>query len=204
MNLYHGSNSVIEYPDLKESLPMKKTDYLVLLRGINVGGKNTIKMDDLKKAFEKMKFSDIKTYIQSGNVLFKDYENNKLKIAKRIEKKLFEMTQNEIMIKILTFSDLHEIISDIPDGFGDEPEKYKYDVLFLIEPLTTKEIMTKIKIMKGNDKIYEGKKAFYVKRIAEKLTGSYITEITKTWQNVTVRNLNTTRKLHELMLERQR
>jgi uncharacterized protein (DUF1697 family) len=42
---------------------MEKIDYLVLLQGINVGGKNTIKMDELKKIFEKMKFSDIKTYI---------------------------------------------------------------------------------------------------------------------------------------------
>ena len=40
---------------------MKKTDYLALLRGINVGGKNTIKMDELKEIFEKMSFTDIKT-----------------------------------------------------------------------------------------------------------------------------------------------
>jgi uncharacterized protein (DUF1697 family) len=43
---------------------------LALLRGINVGGNNIIKMDDLKKLFEELNFRDVKTYIQSGNVLF--------------------------------------------------------------------------------------------------------------------------------------
>ena len=44
--------------------------YLALLRGINVGGKNIIKMADLKASFEKMGFSNVVTYIQSGNALF--------------------------------------------------------------------------------------------------------------------------------------
>ncbi|KAA0258276.1 MAG: DUF1697 domain-containing protein, partial [Chloroflexi bacterium] len=47
---------------------MKYNQYLVLLRGINVGGKNIIKMTDLKAGFEEMGFSYVLTYIQSGNV----------------------------------------------------------------------------------------------------------------------------------------
>ena len=42
---------------------MAKNNYLALLRAINVGGKNILKMDELKRIFEKMEFSDIKTYI---------------------------------------------------------------------------------------------------------------------------------------------
>lgn len=48
----------------------KMTRYLALLRGINVGGKNIIKMADLKACFESLGFADVVTYIQSGNVLF--------------------------------------------------------------------------------------------------------------------------------------
>ena len=44
--------------------------YVVLLRGINVGGRNKISMADLRSAFESLEFEDITTYIQSGNVLF--------------------------------------------------------------------------------------------------------------------------------------
>jgi uncharacterized protein (DUF1697 family) len=84
---------------------MEKISYLALLRGINVGGKNVIKMDFLKKVFEKMGFYDVKTYIQSGNVLFKDIEVEKDKLTKKIEEALFKNTNYEIMILILTLSD---------------------------------------------------------------------------------------------------
>jgi len=181
---------------------MDSIDYIALLRGINVGGKNTIKMDELKKIFENMGFTDIDTYIQSGNVLFKDYEKDKQKLAKRIEKTLFDKTKNDIMVTILKLAEINDILDGIPDGFGEDNSKYKYDILFLIGSLTTNEIMKEIKTIEGNDKIYEGKKVFYVRRIAEKLTGSYISQIVNKWQNITVRNLKTTRKIYELMLER--
>lgn len=49
---------------------MNETRYIALLRGINVGGNNIIRMSDLKASFEELGFSDVVTYIQSGNVLF--------------------------------------------------------------------------------------------------------------------------------------
>ena len=45
--------------------------YIALLRGINIGRKNRIKMADLKIIFESMGFKDVNTYLQSGNVIFK-------------------------------------------------------------------------------------------------------------------------------------
>jgi len=182
---------------------MGKIDYLILLQGINVGGKNIIKMDDLKIIFEKMKFMDVKTYIQSGNVLIKNNEKDKSKLTKRIKKTLLNEFKNEIEIKILTILEIEDVLNNIPKEFGKDNKKYKYDVLFLIEPLTKDEIMKNIKIIKGDDKIYEGEKALYVKRNTEKLTGSYITQALKISPNITVRNLNTTKKLYELMLERK-
>ena len=50
------------------------TRYIVLLRGINVGGNNIIKMADLKTCFQEMGFDSVVTYIQSGNVLFDSNE----------------------------------------------------------------------------------------------------------------------------------
>jgi uncharacterized protein (DUF1697 family) len=76
-------------------------DYLVLIRGINAGSKNVIKMEKLKKIFENMEFSNIETYIQTGNVCFSDYENDKQKIVEKIEKTLSDEMENEIKVKIL-------------------------------------------------------------------------------------------------------
>ena len=183
----------------------KKTDYLALLRGINVGGKNLIKMNELQELFEALNFTDVKTYIQSGNILFKDDNKDKLEIAGKIEKALFDKMKNEIKVLILTLSDLKYLVDNIPDGFGAEYEKFKYDVIFLIKPLTTKQVLRELPAKKGDDEIYEGKNAFYIKRSIKKLSGSYLIKIIKTpiWQNMTVRNWNTTKKLYELLLERK-
>jgi hypothetical protein len=62
--------------------------YLTLLRGINVGGNNIIQMRELKNLFAEMGFTDVLTYIQSGNVIFKCREKNKTKLKTKIEKML--------------------------------------------------------------------------------------------------------------------
>ena len=183
---------------------MKNIDYLVLLRGINVGGNNIIKMDELNKIFVEMGFMDVKTYIQSGNILFRDHDKNKAKLRDKIEKTIFEKLDININVLILTLSEIKDILNNIPKKFGEESKKYKYDIVFMIEPLTTKEVIKEMKQREGGDEIFEWDKVFYIKRLIEKLTGSYLSRIMKLqmWQNITIRNLNTTKKLYELMLER--
>ena len=183
---------------------MEKIDYLVLLRGINVGGNNLIKMDVLKNTFNEMGFTNVKTYIQSGNIIFMDREDNKAKLKKRIERTLFDKFDIRINVLILSLSEIKNILNNIPAKFGEENGKFKYDIVFLIEPLTTKEILKELKAKENGDEIFEGEKVFYIKRLIEKLTGSCLSKIMRTpmWQNITIRNLNTTKKLYELMLER--
>jgi uncharacterized protein (DUF1697 family) len=179
---------------------MNKIKYLALLRGINVGGKNIIKMNELKILFEELKFSDVRTYIQSGNVIFNDYENDKTKIIKIIEKALSKKLDNKINIALLTFSELEKIINKKPKGFGEDNEN-KFDVIYLIEPLNKKEAIKEIKTREGVDKIYEGDKVIYISRLLKDLTKSYFSKILKSpiYKNITIRNWNTTKKLYELM-----
>ena len=176
-------------------------DYLALLRGINVGGNNIIKMDELKKTFEELNFSDVKTYIQSGNVLFKDAEKDRMKISEKIEKALLGKLNNKIDVMILTFSEMKKIVNEKPDKFGEENEKYKYDIMFLLEPLTAKEAVKEIETRDGVDEIYGGNKIIYFKRLIEKITRSYISKIVGTpiYKKITIRNWNTTKILYELM-----
>jgi uncharacterized protein (DUF1697 family) len=173
-------------------------DYLALLRGINVGGNNIIKMHDLKKLFEELNFSDVKTYIQSGNIFFKDFEKDRIKVSEKIEKALFKKLDNKINVMLLTFSDMKEIVNEKPDKFGEENEKYRYDIMFLLDPLTAKEAIKGIKVREGVDEIYEGNKIIYFKRLIEKITKSYISKIAGTpiYQKITIRNWNTTKKLY--------
>jgi uncharacterized protein (DUF1697 family) len=180
---------------------MNKIKYVALLRGINVGGNNIIKMDGLRNIFEEMGFSGVTTYIQTGNVIFDDIEKDKLKLTEKIERRLFKEINSKINIVILTFSEMKEIIYKRPENFGENNEEYKYDVLFLIEPLTAKEAIKEFNPRAGVDKIFEGKKVLYHSILKKERTKSHISKIVESeiYPKLTIRNWNTTRKLYELM-----
>jgi uncharacterized protein (DUF1697 family) len=182
---------------------MDKIKYVALLRGINVGGNNIIKMTELKKIFEEIGFSDVITYIQTGNVIFKDTEKNKPKLIEKIEHKLFEKLKNKINMVILTVSEMKEVINKKQKNFGEDNEKYKYNVIFLLEPLTADEAIKEFDPREGVDTIYKGKNVLYFMYLIEKRTKSRISKIveSKIYQKLTIRNLNTTEKLFELMKE---
>ena len=180
---------------------MKTIEYLALLRGINVGGKNIIKMNELKKIFEELNFSDVITYIQTGNIIFKDSEDDKTKLTKRIEDRLFEKLNSKINIALLTFPEMKELIDNKPKGFGEHKDEYRYDVAFLIEPLKAKDAIKEFEQTAGVDKIYEGKNVLYISMLLQQITKSRISKITGSpiYKNISIRNWNTTEKLYKLM-----
>ena len=180
---------------------MKINQYLCLLRGINVGGKNIIKMAELKAGFEEMGFSNVVTYIQSGNVLFQSEEKDKAALTTSIEKGLSKRFHFEAKVVVISQRELAAIVRDAPEGFGEEEEKFRYDVIFLKEPLTAKEAMKSVRIREGVDTAHAGKQALYFSRLISRASQSYLTKIIgmPVYQNMTIRNWNTTTKLLVLM-----
>lgn len=183
---------------------MAHLQYLALLRGINVGGKNIIKMTDLKACFENMGFSDVFSYIQSGNVLFTSTEKDKIKLTSKIEKMLSERFNYKSRLVVVTHKDLEKIVDGAPRGFGSDSDTFRYDVIFLKEPLTPKEAMKSVSTKEGVDNAYTGKHVLYFSRLISKATQSHISRIIKlpVYQNMTIRNWNTTTKLLALMENR--
>jgi uncharacterized protein (DUF1697 family) len=89
------------------------TIYIALLRGINVGGHNVIKMAELKSLFESMGFGSVKTYIQSGNVLFEsDQEVDQLR--QRIEQEVYKGFGFSVPVILRTAKELEQIINNCP------------------------------------------------------------------------------------------
>lgn len=88
--------------------------YISLLRGINVSGKNSIKMDALKKAFEEAGFYNVTTYIQSGNIIFNSNETN----SKSLEQLIFNIILNKfgfnVPVTILTIDELEQSLNKNP------------------------------------------------------------------------------------------
>ena len=88
--------------------------YLALLRGINVGGKNLVKMAELRATFEEMGFAAVATYIQSGNVLFRAPRQKRAELAGRIEAELSHRLGTELKVVVLTQADLRGVVEQAP------------------------------------------------------------------------------------------
>lgn len=181
---------------------MVTNSYLALCRGINVGGKNIIKMKDIKNIFQKMYFTDIITYIQSGNIIFTDINGyDKITVTTMIEAVMSKQFNYEARIVLLTGQELIEVMNDIPPRFGEDTGNYRYDVWFLKEPLTATEAIQHIRIREGVDTAYAGKRVIYTSRLISLAGKSYLSKIIQhpMYRQITIRNWNTAKKLWALM-----
>lgn len=94
--------------------------YIAFLRGVNISGKNKVPMAELKKDFEKFDFGEVKTYLNSGNVIFSSDENNTEKMAKQIEKMIKNQFDLDIPVFVISSEKLVDILRNAPDWWGTE------------------------------------------------------------------------------------
>lgn len=177
--------------------------YILLLRGINVGGKNKVPMADLKKCLEALGFSDVVTYIASGNVIMRSKEKP-AEIQAHIEKALpkkFKLDSTLIKILVLTASELKAVVNNKPKGFGDQPKKYHSDAIFLMD-ISAKEALSVFSPKEGVDTIWPGNGVIYSQRLSSKRTKSRLNRImvSPLYKSMTIRNWNTTTKLLEMAM----
>jgi uncharacterized protein (DUF1697 family) len=177
--------------------------YVALLRGINVGGKHVIAMAALRAAFEATGFTDVTTYIQSGNVLFMTRERSggAQRLARQIEKALSAELGYAGVVVVRSQAQMREVLTKAPRGFGRAPDRYRYDVLFLQEPLDAAEALSAISLREGVDTACAGDGVIYFSRLISRVTQSHLPRIVSLpiYKQVTVRNWNTTVRLVELM-----
>jgi uncharacterized protein (DUF1697 family) len=169
--------------------------YLALLRGVNVGGKNLVRMADLRAAFEEIGFGGVATYIASGNVLFRAPRQRRDELATRIESELSRRFRIELKVVLLTEAQLREVVDGAPRGFGADTDRC--DVIFLRKPLTTAKALAAIETKEGVDRIWRGKDVVYLSRLAARASSSRISRFVMRpeYQDVTIRSWSTTRKL---------
>lgn len=177
------------------------TQYLALLRGINVGGNNIIKMKDLKMCFEDMGLENVTTYIQSGNVIFSSVIDDKSALTRMIETKLSSQFDYKSTVLLITHSEITYVVASAPEGFGTNTDEYRYDVLFLIPPFTVDQALSGISAREGVDQIWSNEAVIYFSRLISNAGSSYLNKLvgTSTYKQMTIRNWNTTTKLLQLM-----
>lgn len=110
--------------------------YVAFLRGINVGGKTTVSMDALRTCFEGLGFTDVKTYINSGNVLFKAGSYDPRQLESIIEPALDTAFTPGIRVVVLSAVELDTVIRRLPQSWEKTPHKnvisYFYGTLLII------------------------------------------------------------------------
>ena len=107
--------------------------------------------------FREHGFTDVATYIQSGNVLFKSTEKDLERLTTDIEKMLSGEFNYESRVVVVSHEQLKAAVERAPKGFGSKPAEYRYDVLFLKAPLTSDEAMKSIRTKDGVDEAFAGK-----------------------------------------------
>jgi uncharacterized protein (DUF1697 family) len=176
------------------------TRYVALLRGINVGGRNVIRMSDLEATFEELGLADVATYIQSGNVLFTS-GGLPARLAQRIETALSRRFTYLPSVVLVSGRELAAVVTHAPKGFGSRPAEYRYDVIFLKKPLTAKQAVAEMKTKEGVDRAWPGNGVLYFSRLISGASQSQLSRIVMLpiYKRMTIRNWNTTTKLAALV-----
>jgi uncharacterized protein (DUF1697 family) len=174
------------------------TTYVVLLRGINVGGKNTVSMAALKSLLVELGYMNVSTYIVSGNVVVES-DKPAARIKAQIETALtknFDLDDELIKVLVLSHHQLRSIIENKPKGFGDEPGKYHSDVIFLME-ISVDDALPIFNPREGVDAIWPGDGVIYSRRLSAERTKSRLSAMMASplYKSMTIRNWNTTTKL---------
>jgi uncharacterized protein (DUF1697 family) len=179
---------------------IKSMIYIALFRGINVGGNNKVDMKKLKSLLERTGFENVVTYINSGDVIFKKSGGgSEAELARIIEQAVKDEFQLDLKIVVINSNHLDAICREIPADWVKNDEM-RTDVLFLWEKYDYPGVLDIIKYKEvDNVKYVPGalvwnvREKDYTKSNMVKLVG------TDLYRHITIRNVNTVRKLHEMV-----
>jgi uncharacterized protein (DUF1697 family) len=172
--------------------------HVVLLRGINVGGRNKVAMGDLRSLLTEAGFADVATYIQSGNVLLTTPAREELEAE--IEALLAQRLGMSLVVVVRTADQVRSVLAGAPQGFGAHPETYLSDVVFLKAPLTGEDALGVVSLREGVDSAWAGDGVLYFQRVSARRSRSRLSTLVSKpeYQSMTIRNWATTTRLVEL------
>ena len=118
--------------------------YIALLRGVNIGGKNKVPMAELKRGFEKIAFEEVKTYLNSGNVIFSSNEDDTQKIGYQIEAMIQNEFDLEIPVFVISTAELIDILHHVPKWWGEDNKEIYHNLIFIMPPAKPSDICNEI------------------------------------------------------------
>jgi uncharacterized protein (DUF1697 family) len=176
--------------------------YVALLRGINVGGNNKVEMKRLKVVFEELGLTNVKTYINSGNIIFQDTKHTASELMAMLEKAIEKEVGFSIKVLLRDLNAIKAANDALPDSWVNN-SSMKCDVMFLWENIDSKKILDDLPEKKDFEDVQYIPGAILWRVDREHLTKSRMLKLagTELYKHMTIRNCNTVRKLYWLMKE---
>jgi uncharacterized protein (DUF1697 family) len=173
--------------------------YVAFLRGVNVGGKGIVSMAAIKEALIGHGMSEVRTYINSGNVIFSTRASDVQRLTVRIEKAIEQHTGMAIKVLLMDHKTLKTMVDAIPRHWVDDKTMRTY-VLLLWKELDDRTILDSLPIKQGVDELRYTPGAVVWRVDRENVGRSHMNRIVGTplYKKITMRSANTMRKLNEL------
>src|ERR1700687_5994844 len=173
--------------------------YVAFLRGVNVGGKGIVSMAAIKEALIALGLSDVRTYINSGNVIFSTRASDAHQLTATIEKALEHHTGMAIKVLLMDHKTLTKMVDAIPRNWVDDKTMRTY-VLLLWKELDDRGILDRLPVKPGVDELRYTPGGVVWRVDRENVGRSQMNRIVGTalYKKITIRSANTMRKLNEL------
>jgi uncharacterized protein (DUF1697 family) len=178
-------------------LERQRMKYVALLRGINVGGNRKVPMAELKRVFEQCGFSEVTTYINSGNIIFASGSDPD---AYKIQTAMKRHFGFEIDALVLNAAEIIAVAQAIPDEWLNDTEQ-RSDVLFLFRDIDSPDIIHDIGYRPELETVHHVPGALITNVSRKNQSKSSLLKLVGTplYRRMTIRNVNTVRKLAELV-----
>ena len=174
--------------------------YVALLRGVNVGGANKVDMKELKSVFESNGMESVRTYINSGNVIFSTKGRGLRKIGSLLEEVIAGQFGFAVKVVVRDIGGLRTIVNAIPRAWTND-RTMRCDVIFLADEVNRPSIVNRLRYRPEIEDVRYVRGALIWRIDRKHASRSGLTKLVGTpiYKQITIRNCNTARKLLELM-----
>lgn len=177
--------------------------FISMLRAINVGGQKMMRMEALQEIYAELGFNNVRTYVQSGNVIFECAEQDLLELNKRIEAQIEKACEYSVHVFIREPNDLRHVLTGNPFLNGRHEDPSKLHVTFLYQTPSEIALSKLLSPSETNDEFKLGEQAIYLfcpnGYGKTKLSNSFFER--KLGIPVTTRNWNTVNALYKMAIE---
>ena len=178
----------------------RQTTYVALLRGVNVGGKNNVSMQALKESFEAIGLEDVRTYINSGNILFRSTASDARALERAIDRILSGGHRLESKAVVRSEAEMTRLVKTIGRRWRSNAA-WKFNVMFLRHTVDSPRVLDGIALKAGIEEafycpgtlLWSARLDAFNRTAMKKMVGQPL------YQEMTIRSVSTTHKILDLM-----